>query len=144
MISQFVFFCGFTHNKFSGTCSIFYRVVESVGEGVSEVKKGDVVIPVFMAQCLECIDCKSKKSNLCSKVPFRMSGNMPRHESSRFTDLKGQTIHHFLFVSSFSQYTVVDIANLTKIDDPYSSVPLDKACLLSCGISTGKFPFPFF
>ncbi|KAI9079526.1 hypothetical protein K1719_038498 [Acacia pycnantha] len=111
-------------------------VVESVGEDVSEVKKGDMVIPVFMAECLECVDCKSKKSNLCSNVPFRMSGFMPRHESSRFTDLSGQTIHHFLFVSSFSQYTVVDVAHLTKIQDP-SSVPPSRACLLSCGVSTG-------
>ncbi|XP_054819587.1 alcohol dehydrogenase-like 7 [Prosopis cineraria] len=112
-------------------------VVESVGGGVSEVEKGDVVVPVFMPQCEECADCKSKRSNLCSKVPFRMSAWMPRHESSRFTDLNGQTIYHFLFVSSFSQYTVVDVANLTKIDHPSSVVPPDRACLLSCGVSTG-------
>ncbi|KAL2316942.1 hypothetical protein Fmac_030818 [Flemingia macrophylla] len=109
-------------------------VVESVGEDVCEVTKGDVVVPIFLPDCGECVDCKSSKSNLCSKFPFEVSPWMPRDGTSRFTDLKGEIIHHFLFVSSFSEYTVVDIANLTKID---STIPPDRACLLSCGVSTG-------
>ncbi|KAJ1432143.1 hypothetical protein SESBI_06780 [Sesbania bispinosa] len=109
-------------------------VVESVGEDVTEVTKGDVVIPIFIADCGECIDCKSTKSNLCSKFPFKVSHGMPRYDTTRFKDLKGEIIHHFLFVSSFSEYTVVDIANLTKIDP---AIPPNKACLLSCGVSTG-------
>ncbi|KDP36844.1 hypothetical protein JCGZ_08135 [Jatropha curcas] len=109
-------------------------VVESVGEDVDQVKEGDVVIPTFMSDCGECIDCKSKKSNLCSKLPFKVSPWMPRYESSRFTDLNGEVLYHFLFVSSFSEYTVVDIAHLTKIDP---SIPPNRACLLSCGVSTG-------
>lgn len=112
------------------------RIVESVGEEVNEVEAGDFVIPVFIADCGECKDCKSSESNLCSKFPFTVSPWMPREESSRFTDLKGETLFHFLFVSSFSQYTVVDIAHLTKLDH---SIPPNRACLLSCGVSTGKF-----
>lgn len=112
-----------------------YRVVESVGEDVDEVKEGDMVIPIFMSDCGDCADCRSKKSNLCSKLPFKVSPWMPRHETSRFTDLNGEVIYHFLSVSSFSQYTVVDIAHLTKIDP---SIPPNRACLLSCGVSTGN------
>uniref|UniRef100_A0A5B6ZFE9 Putative alcohol dehydrogenase-like 7 n=1 Tax=Davidia involucrata TaxID=16924 RepID=A0A5B6ZFE9_DAVIN len=59
---------------------------------------------------------------------------MHRYETSRFTDIKGETLYHFLYVSSFSEYTVVDIAHLTKIDP---AVPPNRACLLSCGVSTG-------
>lgn len=114
------------------------RVVESIGEDVDEVTEGDIVIPTFLPDCRECVDCKSNKSNLCSKFPFKVSPSMPRHESSRFTDLNGQLIHHFLYVSSFSEYTVVDIANITKID---LAIPPNIACLLSCGVSTGEFIF---
>ncbi|XP_015884104.1 alcohol dehydrogenase-like 7 isoform X2 [Ziziphus jujuba] len=109
-------------------------VVESVGEDVDEVSEGDVVIPTFMSVCGECADCISKKSNLCSKYPFKICPWMPRYETSRFTDLKGQVLYHFIFVSSFSEYTVVDVCNVTKIDP---AVPPNRACLLSCGISTG-------
>lgn len=111
------------------TCS----VVESVGEGVSEVVEGDVVVPVFVPDCGECRDCKSKKSNLCSKYSLVNSNLMP-DGCSRFTDLKGESLYHFMFVSSFAQYTVVLVANVTKIDP---AMPPDRACLLSCGVSTG-------
>ncbi|KAG6785603.1 hypothetical protein POTOM_007172 [Populus tomentosa] len=109
-------------------------VVESVGEDVDEVVEGDVVIPVFLPDCGDCADCKSKKSNLCSKLPFQLSPWMPRDKTSRFTNLKGEVLYHFLNVSSFSEYTVVDTAHIVKIDP---SIPPSKACLLSCGVSTG-------
>lgn len=120
-----------------------WRVVESVGENVNEVAEGDTVLPIFMPDCGQCTDCRSEKSNLCSKFPFKVSPWMPRYESSRFTDLKGEVLYHFLFVSSFSEYTVVDIANITKIDP---AIPPNRACLFSCGVSTGKkvFDFVFF
>ncbi|KAK6939039.1 Alcohol dehydrogenase-like, C-terminal [Dillenia turbinata] len=109
-------------------------IVESVGENVDEVAEGDVVLPTFLPDCGECTDCKSKKSNLCSKFPFEVSPCMPRYHDSRFTDLNGEVLHHFLFVSSFSKYTVVDVANITKVDP---AIPPNRACLLSCGVSTG-------
>jgi S-(hydroxymethyl)glutathione dehydrogenase/alcohol dehydrogenase len=109
-------------------------VVESVGEDVSEVAEGDTVIPTFLADCSECEDCKSKKSNLCTQFPFSVSPWIQGDESSRFTDLNGDVLYHLLYVSSFSEYTVVHIANLVKVDP---AVPLNRACLFSCGISTG-------
>ncbi|KAL2503917.1 Alcohol dehydrogenase-like 7 [Abeliophyllum distichum] len=109
-------------------------MVESVGDSVDEVTEGDIVIPQFLAQCRECAVCTSNKSNLCAKFPFEMSLWMHRDRTSRFTDLKGQTLHHFLFISAFSEYTVVDITHITKLD---AEIPPNRACLLSCGVSTG-------
>ncbi|KAL3641061.1 hypothetical protein CASFOL_016029 [Castilleja foliolosa] len=107
-------------------------VVESVGEGVNELVEGDIVLPIFLPDCEECTDCKSKKSNLCSKYPFTVSPWM--HDgTSRFTNVNGETIYHFLYVSSFTEYTVMNVANVTKID---STIPPNRACLLSCGAST--------
>ncbi|KAL0557392.1 hypothetical protein IC582_005930 [Cucumis melo] len=109
-------------------------VVESVGKDVHEVKEGDTVIPTFMADCGECKDCLSNKSNLCTNFPFSVSPGTPRYGTSRFTDLNGEVIHHFLFVSSFTEYTVVDVVNVTKVDP---AIPPNRACLLSCGVTTG-------
>ncbi|WCJ24807.1 Alcohol dehydrogenase [Euphorbia peplus] len=110
-------------------------VVESVGEDVEEVTEGDTVLPVFAGECGECRDCKSTKSNICSKFPENpASFGMLRDGTSRFRDIKGETLYHFFNVSSFSEYTVVDIANVVKISP---EIPVDKACLLSCGVSTG-------
>ncbi|KAJ4951336.1 hypothetical protein NE237_028168 [Protea cynaroides] len=109
-------------------------VVESVGEHVKEVEKGDTVVPVFLGNCGECKDCKSEKSNSCEKAPMKVNPGMPRDESSRFRDSNGEKINHFLSVSSFCEYTVVDIMNLVKITEP---IPVETACLLSCGVSTG-------
>ncbi|CAN4123059.1 unnamed protein product [Withania somnifera] len=111
-----------------------FGVVESVGENVEEFKEGDSVVPIFLPHCMDCVDCKSKKSNLCSKFPFRPSLVLHRDDTSRFTTVKGETLHHFLFVSSFSEYTVVDVVNVTKIDP---EIPPNMACLFSCGVSTG-------
>ncbi|KAJ0900632.1 putative alcohol dehydrogenase [Helianthus annuus] len=109
-------------------------VVESVGEGVHEVVEGDTVIPIFLPDCGECTDCLSAKSNLCSKLSFSISPWIGREETSRFTDINGETLYHFLFVSSFSEYTVVDIAHVTKIDP---QTPPDRACLFTCGVAAG-------
>ncbi|XP_062097610.1 alcohol dehydrogenase-like 1 [Humulus lupulus] len=110
--------------------------VESVGENVEEVKEGDIVVPVFHGNCGECGDCKSKKGNGCRVFKKKKKTmDMPRDGTSRFRDQNGEVLHHFLCVSSFSQYTVVDITHIVNISTPH--FPLDKACLLSCGVSTG-------
>ncbi|XVE95264.1 hypothetical protein REPUB_Repub02eG0081300 [Reevesia pubescens] len=109
-------------------------VVESVGEHVEEVKEGDLVVPVFHPNCRECRDCKSQKGNGCSVFGKRLNPDMPRDATSRFKGMNGEVVHHFLFVSSFTEYTVVDVAHIVKIS---SEIPVDKACLLSCGVSTG-------
>ncbi|XP_039146447.1 alcohol dehydrogenase-like 1 isoform X2 [Dioscorea cayenensis subsp. rotundata] len=112
-----------------------FGVVESVGEHVEEFKAGDTVVPVFLPHCYGCVDCSTPRSNMCSLLPFQVSSGMPRdRDSSRFSDNMGRTIHHFLNVSSFSEYTVVDVAHLVKVDP---ALPPEKACLLSCGVSTG-------
>ncbi|KAL3340750.1 hypothetical protein AABB24_029067 [Solanum stoloniferum] len=102
--------------------------VESVGEDVDELKEGDSVVRIFLP------DCKSKKSNLCSKFPFQASPLLHRDDTSRFTNVEGETLHHFLYISSFSEYTVVDVVNVTKLDP---EIPPNRACLLNCGVSTG-------
>ncbi|EOY15946.1 GroES-like zinc-binding dehydrogenase family protein isoform 5, partial [Theobroma cacao] len=109
-------------------------VVESVGEHVKEVQEGDLVLPVFHPHCRECRDCKSQKGNGCSVFGYRLNPDMPRDATSRFKGMNGEVLHHFLFVSSFTEYTVVDVAHVVKIS---SEIPVDKACLLSCGVSTG-------
>ncbi|GMH22566.1 hypothetical protein Nepgr_024409 [Nepenthes gracilis] len=108
--------------------------VESVGEHVEEVKEGDRVLPVCIPTCGECRECKFKKKNVCSMFDVKRQNAMPRDGSSRFKDLKGEVVHHFLCLSSFSQYTVVDVSQVVKIS---TEIPIDKACLLSCGVATG-------
>ncbi|XP_049349669.1 alcohol dehydrogenase-like 1 isoform X2 [Solanum verrucosum] len=109
-------------------------VVESVGENVEEVKEGDIVIPVFQRNCGECRDCKCPKGNICSKFPEDFYCGMPRDGSSRFKDKNGEKLYHTLCVSSFTEYTVVDVTHVVKMNPDF---PIDKASLLSCGVSTG-------
>ncbi|CAL9773325.1 unnamed protein product [Musa acuminata subsp. burmannicoides] len=110
-------------------------VVESVGEHVEEVSVGDMVLSCFLAHCGDCVDCRSVRSNVCSGVPLGLGeGVMPRDGTSRFTDASGAPVQHFLNVSSFSEYTVVDVTHVVKVA---AAMPPEKACLLSCGVSTG-------
>ncbi|XP_010477503.1 PREDICTED: alcohol dehydrogenase-like 2 [Camelina sativa] len=110
-------------------------VVESIGENVDGFKEGDVVLPVFHPQCEECKDCKSPKSNWCKSFTNDFLSNTRRYGmSSRFKDSSGEDIYHFFFVSSFTEYTVVDIAHLVKISP---EIPVHKAALLGCCVSTG-------
>lgn len=108
-------------------------VVESVGEGVTSVLPGDHVIPLYIPECRECKFCKSNKTNLCSVVRATQGKGLMRDESVRFT-CKGKPIHHFMGCSAFSQYTICYDFSLAKIDP---SAPLEKVCLLGCGITTG-------
>ncbi|XP_015695412.1 alcohol dehydrogenase-like 2 isoform X2 [Oryza brachyantha] len=109
-------------------------VVESVGEHVQEVSAGDMVVPVFTAQCSECPDCLSDRSNLCSKLP-NLPGGMPRDGTTRFSSAStGDPIRHFIGVSSFTEYTVVDVTHVVRLP---AAFPPAMACLLSCGVSTG-------
>lgn len=108
--------------------------VESIGENVKDVEEGDLVIPVFQGQCTECADCKSEKSNMCALyLPAQRLGVMKSDHKTRFS-INGEPVYHVLNVSSFAEYTVVDIDNVVKINP--MAAP-DKACLLSCGITTG-------
>ncbi|KAL5506857.1 hypothetical protein EMCRGX_G008607 [Ephydatia muelleri] len=108
-------------------------VVESVGEGVTTVQPGDHVVPLYIPQCRECKFCKSPKTNLCQKIRVTQGKGLMPDGTSRFT-CKGQSIFHFMGTSTFSEYTVVPEISIAKIN---SAAPLDKVCLLGCGIPTG-------
>ncbi|KAL6527715.1 alcohol dehydrogenase [Orobanche minor] len=109
-------------------------IVESVGEGVTEVQPGDHVIPCYQAECRECKFCISGKTNLCGKVRLATGvGVMLSDRKSRFS-INGEPIYHFMGTSTFSQYTVVHDVSVAKIDP---IAPLDKVCLLGCGVPTG-------
>jgi Zn-dependent alcohol dehydrogenase len=109
-------------------------IVESVGEGVTDIQEGDHVIPLFTGECGDCACCKSKKTNLCKKFQIDVRRNVMRNdEKSRFS-IMGKPVYHFMATSTFSEYTVVDYACVAKINP---EVPLDKACLLGCGVTTG-------
>ncbi|KAK3582700.1 hypothetical protein CHS0354_013051 [Potamilus streckersoni] len=108
-------------------------IIESVGEGVKSVAPGDHVIPLYIPQCGDCKFCSSPKTNLCSKIRVTQGQGVMPDGTSRFT-CKGQTVYHFMGCSTFSEYTVVAEISVCKVNP---SAPLDKVCLLGCGISTG-------
>nr|AAA40681.1 alcohol dehydrogenase [Rattus norvegicus]prf//1303272A dehydrogenase,alcohol [Rattus norvegicus] len=109
-------------------------IVESIGEGVTCVKPGDKVIPLFSPQCGKCRICKHPESNLCCQTKnLTQPKGALLDGTSRFS-CRGKPIHHFLSTSTFSQYTVVDDIAVAKID---AAAPLDKVCLIGCGFSTG-------
>ncbi|KVI04866.1 Alcohol dehydrogenase, C-terminal [Cynara cardunculus var. scolymus] len=109
-------------------------IVESVGEGVTDLQPGDHVLPVFTGECKECAHCKSEESNMCDLLRINTDrGVMIHDQKSRFS-IQGKPIFHFVGTSTFSEYTVVHVGCLAKINP---LAPLDKVCVLSCGISTG-------
>ncbi|XP_042484938.1 alcohol dehydrogenase-like 3, partial [Macadamia integrifolia] len=111
------------------------RVVESVGEGVLDMREGDHVIPIFNGECGHCVYCKSEKTNLCETFRVNpLKKVMINDGKSRFSSRDGQPIYHSLNTSTFSEYTVLDSACVVKI---HPESPLKKMTLLSCGVSTG-------
>ncbi|XP_069834466.1 alcohol dehydrogenase 1-like isoform X2 [Dendropsophus ebraccatus] len=108
-------------------------IVESVGELVTEFKPGDKVIPLCIPQCGECSSCLSPNTNCCLKTHISETQNVMPDKTTRFS-CKGKVVYHFLWTSTFSEYTVVPSIALAKIDD---RAPLDKACLFGCGFPTG-------
>ncbi|HTV86893.1 MAG TPA: S-(hydroxymethyl)glutathione dehydrogenase/class III alcohol dehydrogenase [Dyella sp.] len=108
-------------------------VVVEVGEGVTTLKPGDHVIPLYTAECGKCKFCLSGKTNLCQAVRATQGKGLMPDGSSRFS-YQGQPIYHYMGTSTFSQYTVVAEISLAKIDP---QAPLEKVCLLGCGVTTG-------
>lgn len=108
-------------------------VVVDVGAGVTSLKKDDHVIPLYTPECRECEYCLNPKTNLCQKIrPTQGKGLMP-DGTSRFRHGK-ETIYHYMGTSTFSQYVVLPEIALAKIR---KDAPLDKVCLIGCGVSTG-------
>lgn len=111
------------------------RIVECVGEGVTEFEKGDHVLTLFTGECMRCRHCLSDKSNICQVLGLERQGVMHSDKQTRFS-IKGKSIFHYCAVSSFSEYTVVHSGCAVKIS---SVAPLDKICLLSCGVAAGSY-----
>ncbi|KAG9101072.1 formate dehydrogenase (NAD+) [Ceratobasidium sp. UAMH 11750] len=107
-------------------------IVESIGEGVTHVKPGDHVIPLYTAECRECKFCKSGKTNLCGRVRATQGQGLMPDGTTRFK-ARGKDVFHFMGTSTFSQYTVVSEFSVVAINE---KAPLEKACLLGCGITT--------
>ncbi|XP_064087671.1 alcohol dehydrogenase class-3-like isoform X2 [Macrobrachium nipponense] len=109
-------------------------VVESVGDGITSVKEGDHVLVSSMPQCHECFMCKSPNSNLCVKFLESLGANGTLADGTTRLSCKGKTIYHFISCSTFAQYAVLQDGFFTKIR---KDAPMDKMCLLSCGVTTG-------
>ncbi|MFM4720836.1 S-(hydroxymethyl)glutathione dehydrogenase/class III alcohol dehydrogenase [Aeromonas bivalvium] len=108
-------------------------IVESVGEGVTSVKVGDHVIPLYTPECGECKFCKSGKTNLCQKIRTTQGKGLMPDGTTRFSK-EGQPIYHYMGTSTFSEYTVLPEISIAKVDP---AAPLEEVCLLGCGVTTG-------
>ncbi len=108
-------------------------IVAAVGEGVSSLKEGDHVIPLYTPECRECKFCLSGKTNLCQKIRETQGQGLMPDGTSRFSK-DGKPIFHYMGTSTFAEYTVVPEIALAKINP---KAPLDKVCLLGCGVTTG-------
>jgi len=108
-------------------------IVEEVGEGVTSLKVGDHVIPLYTPECGECEYCLSGKTNLCQKIRVTQGKGLMPDGTSRFS-INGKPILHYMGTSTFSEYTVLPEISLARINP---AAPLEKVCLLGCGITTG-------
>ena len=108
-------------------------IVEEVGEGVTSLKAGDHVIPLYTPECRECSFCTSGKTNLCQAIRVTQGQGLMPDGTSRFSK-NGTQILHFMGTSTFSEFTVLPEIAVAKIS---TEAPLEKVCLLGCGITTG-------
>lgn len=108
-------------------------VVESIGEGVTNVAVGDHVLMAYTPECGDCKFCKSKKTNLCSKIRATQGeGKMP--DGTKRFSCNGKELYHYMGTSTFSEYTVVADISVVRLRE---DAPMEKICLLGCGITTG-------
>ena len=108
-------------------------VVEEVGPGVTSLEVGDHVIPLYTPECRQCKFCLSGKTNLCGAIRDTQGQGLMPDGTSRIS-YKGSKIHHYMGTSTFAEYTVVPEIALAKVRN---DAPLDKVCLLGCGVTTG-------
>jgi S-(hydroxymethyl)glutathione dehydrogenase/alcohol dehydrogenase len=108
-------------------------VVVEVGEGVASVAPGDHVIPLYTAECGQCLFCKSGKTNLCTSVRATQGKGVMPDGTTRFS-YEGQPLYHYMGCSTFSEYTVVAEVSLAKINPQANH---EQVCLLGCGVTTG-------
>ena len=108
-------------------------VVEEVGPGVSGLAVGDHVIPLYTPECGSCSFCTSGKTNLCQAIRVTQGQGLMPDGSSRFS-VGGKQLYHYMGTSTFSEYSVLPEIAVAKINP---AAPLEKVCLLGCGITTG-------
>lgn len=108
-------------------------IVIEVGEGVTSVKPGDHVIPLYTAECGECEFCQSGKTNLCVAVRETQGKGVMPDGTTRFS-YQGQPLYHYMGCSTFSEYSVVAEVSLAKITPEANH---EQVCLLGCGVTTG-------
>ena len=108
-------------------------VVVDIGAGVTTLKKGDHVIPLYTPECRHCSFCLSGKTNLCQAIRVTQGQGVMPDGTSRFT-LGGKPVFHYMGTSTFANYTVVPEIALAKIRE---DAPFDKVCYIGCGVTTG-------
>ena len=108
-------------------------IVVEVGEGVTSVKPGDHVIPLYIPECRQCEYCLSQRTNLCQAIRSTQGKGLMPDGTSRFS-INGQPIFHYMGTSTFANYTVLPEIAVAKIR---SDAPFDKVCYIGCGVTTG-------
>jgi S-(hydroxymethyl)glutathione dehydrogenase/alcohol dehydrogenase len=108
-------------------------IVEEIGAGVTDIKVGDHVIPLYTPECGECSFCTSGKTNLCQAIRSTQGQGLMPDGTSRFS-MRGKPVFHYMGTSTFSEYTVLPAIAVAKVG---KEAPLEKICLLGCGITTG-------
>ena len=108
-------------------------VVVEVGEGVTSVKAGDHVIPLYTPECRECDFCLHPRTNLCQAIRETQGRGVMPDGSSRFT-LDGKPLRHYMGCSTFANHTVLPEIALAKVRE---DAPFDKICYIGCGVTTG-------
>jgi S-(hydroxymethyl)glutathione dehydrogenase/alcohol dehydrogenase len=108
-------------------------IVVDVGAGVTSVKKGDHVIPLYTPECRQCPSCLSRKTNLCTAIRTTQGQGVMPDGTSRFS-LRGEKIHHYMGCSTFANFTVLPEIAVAKIRE---DAPFDRVCYIGCGVTTG-------
>src|SRR6201991_4842582 len=108
-------------------------VVVEVGAGVTTLKKGDHVIPLYTPECRQCKSCLSRKTNLCTAIRATQGKGVMPDGTTRFS-LDGKPVYHYMCCSTFSNYTVLPEIAVAKIRE---DAPFDIVCYIGCGVTTG-------
>src|SRR5471032_928996 len=108
-------------------------VVVDVGPGVTTLKKGDHVIPLYTPECRQCKSCLSRKTNLCTAIRATQGKGLMPDGTSRFS-IGGEKVYHYMGCSTFANHTVLPEIALAKVRE---DAPFDKICYIGCGVTTG-------
>ena len=108
-------------------------VVAEVGKGVTSVKPGDHVIPLYTPECRQCEYCLHPKTNLCQAIRSTQGRGLMPDETSRFS-VGGEPLYHYMGTSTFSNFTVLPEIAVAKVRE---DAPFDKICYIGCGVTTG-------